>query len=71
MILRKLISHFDINVFPRVVWILSQLTAFVLKFQQKNLDEQKSTVWKTVIIPQYLLTKMFSILCSWEFFPNF
>ena len=32
------------NVFPRVVWILSQLTAFVLKIQQKNLRGQKSIV---------------------------
>ena len=71
MISRKLISHFDINVFPRVVWILSQLTAFVLKFLQKNLDGQKSTVWKAVMIPQYLRTKMLSIICSCEFFCNF
>ena len=41
---KKLISHFDMNVFPRVVWILSQLTAFVLKLQQKNLRGQKSIV---------------------------
>ena len=31
MILKKLISHFDMNVFRRVVWVLSQPTAFVLK----------------------------------------
>ena len=42
-------SHFGMNVFPRVVWILSQLTAFVLKLQQKNLHGQKSTVWKTAL----------------------
>ena len=30
--------YFDMNVFPRVVWILSQLTAFVLNLLQKNLD---------------------------------
>ena len=34
---KRLISHFDMNVFPRVVWIFSQLTAFVLKLEQKNL----------------------------------
>ena len=28
--LKKLISHFDMNVFLRVVWILSQLTALAL-----------------------------------------
>ena len=33
---KKLISHFDMNVFSRVVLILSQLTAFVLELQQKN-----------------------------------
>ena len=44
MILNKLISHFDMNFFPRVVWILSQITAFVLKIQQKNLRGQKSIV---------------------------
>ena len=49
MISKKLISHFDMNVFLRVVWMLSQLTAFVLKLQQKNLRGQKS------IVPQYLL----------------
>ena len=40
-------GYFNVNVFPRVVWILSQLTAFVLKLQQKNLSGQKSIVWKT------------------------
>ena len=55
MIWKKLISHFDMNVFLRVVWILSQLTAFVLKLQQENLHEQRSTVWKTAKILQYLL----------------
>ena len=44
MISRKLISHLDMNVFPRVVWMLSQLTDFVLKFPQKSFDGQKSTV---------------------------
>ena len=44
---KRLISYFNVNVFPRVVWILSQLTAFVLKLQQKNLSGQKSIVWKT------------------------
>ena len=43
---KRLISHFDVNVFPRVVWILPQLTAFVLKLQKKNLCGQKSIVWK-------------------------
>ena len=40
---KKLISHFDMNVFPRLVWILSLLTAFVLKLLQKIIDGQKST----------------------------
>ena len=49
-IFKKLISHFDLNVFLIAVWILLQLTAFVLKLQQKNLHGQKSTVWKTALI---------------------
>ena len=55
MILKKLISHFDVNVFPRVVWILSQPTAFLLKLQQKNLRGQKCIACKTALVPQYLL----------------
>ena len=42
--LKKLIPHSDMNVFPRVVWILSHSTAFVLKLQQKNLHGQKPFV---------------------------
>ena len=71
MISKKLILHFDLNVFWRVVWIFSQLTTFVLKFQQKNFHGQKSTVCKTALIPQYLLTRMVSILFSNEFFSLF
>ena len=59
------------DVFPRVVWMLSQLTAFALKLQQKNLHGQKSTVWTTVLIPQNLLTRMLSIIFSCEFFSLF
>ena len=44
MISNKLISHFDMNVFPRVVWTLLQLTAFVLKLQQKNVCGKKAIV---------------------------
>ena len=40
---------------PRVVWILSQLTAFDLKHQQKYLCGQISIAWKTALVPQYLL----------------
>ena len=47
-------SHFNMNVFPRVVWILSQITTFALKLQQKNLHEQNSIVWKTALVHQYL-----------------
>ena len=36
VISKNLISHFDMNVFPRVAWIFSQLKAFVLKLQQKK-----------------------------------
>ena len=46
---KKLISHFDMNIFQKVVWILSQLIAFNLKLQQKNLRGQKSIVWKTAL----------------------
>ena len=72
MISKKLISHFDLNVFWRVVLIFSQLATFVLKFQQKNFHgEKKSTVWKSVLIPQYLLTRMLSIIFSDGFFHFF
>ena len=71
MISKKLRSHFDMNVFPKVVWMLSQLTAFVLKLPQKNLDGQKSTVSKAVIIPQNSLTRMLSIIFSCAFFHSF
>ena len=57
--------------FLMVVWILSQFTAFVLKLQQKNLHGQKSTVWKSAIIPQYLNTRMLSIIFSCGFFLLF
>ena len=57
----------DLNVFPRVVWILSQLAAFVLKPQQKNFPWTK-VYYKTALVPQYLLTSMLSILFSCEFF---
>ena len=59
------------DVFPRVVWIMSQLTAFVLKLQQKNLHGQKSIVWKTALLPQYLLTRMWSFIFSCDFFLLF
>ena len=64
MISNKLISHFDMNVFPRVVWTLLQLTAFVLKLQQKNVRGKKAIVWKTALIPQYFLSRMWSIIFS-------
>ena len=54
---KKLISHFGMNIFSRIVWVLSQPTAFVLKPQQKNLRGQKSIVWKTALVLQYLLTR--------------
>ena len=63
---KKLISHFDLNVFWRVVWILSQIAPIVLKLRQKNLHGQKSAIWKTALIPQYLLTRKLSII-SWVF----
>ena len=59
------------NFFPQVVWILSQLAAFILKLQQKNLLGQKSTVWKTALAPQYLLTRMLSTIFSCEYFRYF
>ena len=57
--------------FPRVVWILSQLTASVLKLQQQNVLGQKSTVWKTALVPQYLLSGMLSTIFSCEYFRYF
>ena len=71
MISKKLISHSDMNVFLRVVWMLSQLTTFVLKLQQKNLRGQKSILWKTVLVPQYFLTGMLSIIFNCELFSLF
>ena len=50
MISKKLVSYFNLNVFQRVVWMLSQLTVLVLKLRQENLHGQKSTVWKAAII---------------------
>ena len=50
------------NIFMRVVWMLSQLPAFVLKLQQKNLRGGKSIVWKTSLVPQYLLIRTWSKL---------
>ena len=44
-------------------FVTTYSSAFVLKFPQKSLDGQKSTVWKTV--------RMLSITCSCEFFCNF
>ena len=45
------------NVFPRVVWVLPQTTAFVLKIQQENLHGRKSTEWKSALTTQYLLSR--------------
>ena len=64
MISKKLISRFDLDVFTIVVSISSEVIAFVLKLQQKNLHGHKSTIWETALIPQYLLTRMLSIIFS-------
>ena len=69
MISKKLLSY--LNVFQRFVWILSQLRAFDLKFQQETLHGQKSTVWKTAIILRYLLTRKLSIIFDYAYFSNF
>ena len=42
MILKKLISYFEC--FPESCLDVAQLTAFLLKLPQKNLDGKKSTV---------------------------
>ena len=63
--------HFDLNVFSIVVWILSQLTAFVLKLQQKYLHGQKSTVWKTVLILNIYLLECCLLYLAVEFFTFF
>ena len=68
---KKLISHFDPNVFSIVVWILSQLTVFVLKLRQKSLHEQKSTVWKTALMLQYYLLECCLIYSAVNFFTFF
>ena len=59
------------NIFSRVVWILLQLKAFVLKLQQKNLRGQKSIVQKTALVSQYLLTRMWSFIFGCDFFSLF
>ena len=46
---------------------MSQLRAFVLKLQKKNLHGQKYTVWKTDLIPQHLLTRMLYYIQLWIF----
>ena len=56
---------------PASCWILSQLTAFVLKLQQKISLGQKFSVWKTALVPQYLLTRMLSTIFSCEYFRYF
>ena len=53
------------NAFPKVLWILSQLTAFVLKIQQKNFPWTKICC-KTDLVPQYLLTRKLSVIFSCE-----
>ena len=71
MISKKLVSYLDLKFFQRVVWMLSQLTAFVLKLRQENLHGQKSTVLETAIILQYLLTRKLSIIFGCAYFSNF
>ena len=66
VISKKLISHFDMNVFPRVLSILSQ--QLFLKLQQKNLHRQRFTEWKTALIPQHLLSRMLSIIFRFSCF---
>ena len=66
MISSKLISHFDMNVFPRVVWIL-----LIVETSAEKSPWKTSIVWKTALVPQYLLTRMWSIIFSCEFFRYF
>ena len=66
VIAKKSISHFHMNVFPRVVSMLSQ--QLFLKLQQKNLHRQKFTQWKTTLIPQHLLSRMLSIIFRFSCF---
>ena len=63
---KKSISHFHMNVFPKVVSMLSQ--QLFLKLQQKNLHRQKFTQWKTTLIPQHLLSRMLSIIFRFSCF---
>ena len=69
MISKKLISHFDVNVYAGIVWILKQFKAFVLK----NLIEQESAKWKPALIPRYLLSRilLFYYIQLWVFFAFF
>ena len=53
------------------ITLLHELNAFVLKLQQKILHGEKSIVSKTALVPQYLLTRMLSIIFSLDFFANF
>ena len=66
MILKKLISHFDMNVFSRVVRILSQPTASVLKLQQKNICGQKSVVWKAALVTSIFTRTLFIIFSYFQ-----
>ena len=67
MISKKLISLFHMNVFPRVVSILSQ-KLFLIKLQQINLHRQKFTKWNTASVPQHLLSRMLSIIFRFSCF---
>ena len=65
VISKKLISHFDVNVYAGIVWILKQFKAFVLK----NLIEWESAEWKPALISQYLLSRilLFYYIQLWIF----
>ena len=65
-VISKLLTSLWSEFFPQSCLNIVTTFVFVLKFQQKNLHGQKSTVWKTALIPHYLnlLTRMSSVIFS-------
>ena len=66
---KKVDYHFDMNVFPRVVWILPQLAAFVLQLKQKNVHGRKSTEW--ILYLTIYLVKCYLLYSTVDFFIFF
>ena len=60
LISKKLISQLWHEFLPASCLDIVTTCSFCLKLQQKNLSGQKSTLWNTALVPQYLLARMLS-----------